>query len=1468
MLMNLAWLNRSWQQSILSLAASFKLFALVISVTCFVSQAAAVSVPKPLEPWLEWVEHSIEAEDPKFRCVKYNGAAEQKDCALPSRLSIKITESGAAFDQYWQLDRATWVQLPGDAGAWPVIAGRQIVRKNSLPFTYLESGVHRLRGVLQWTNGVPRQLSVPEQSALIDVVDQQNRRVSASVVSGKLVLSAPPKVIDKESKPENALSIEVYRLLKEGQLFTVETHIRLRVSGQEREVLLGDALLDGFELLSASSPLPAQQEARGLRVQIKPGEWRIVLRSRHIGEVSQLTMPGGDSDNNTLAQWPQQELWAYQADTAIRLVDLQGLPAIDPSQTNMPGAWQRFPSFVLAGGDSLIFKKRQRGVNQADNRLSLRRDVRVDFDGSGYTFTDLVSGQLNQGWRLEASPEIQLGSATDTRSNQALLITESNRAADRAEIEGAATIKGIELREQGLSIAADSRYEQAGLKLPANGWLHELGAAEINLFIPPGWSLLGVFGADSVENTGLSRWTLLDLFIVLLVIIAAWQVFGVLFSVMMAGLLVLSWHNAIAPHWLWLNLVIAWALWRAVPEGKLKSAVNIYRSFVVLVLIMVSIPFAVDQLRRVIYDSYDTYGQQSQREIGLYNKVSSSAIAAARRGKFTDNEGFSIQADEAIVAEAMTEPRPQEYSKVSSALKRLTKEPRASGGAAQAKNNIQMIDGGVIQTGPGVPTWQYDIARIRVAGPVAEGAELKVLLLRPWMMNIVHLTMVILLAGVLLQLVRGLNPSQLNLAAFKSNNAKSSSPTSNSGSQTGNVKVSMLFGLALTSILSFLVFTHEATAQAMPNENLLERLEHQLKQQEQGECRNACISFAKQLIRIDKDLLQIDIDVHADERRLVALPGDANQWLPSQVLLNGEPATGLLRRTVSVTKQLQRRSAVSTDNLLWLLVPEGIHQVNIKGAAPTEDFSLTIPTPTAITEVQASAWQVSGLQGGKHKAALQFNKKAGVSRQLVKASTAEKKPTSSKIEPSPFFELRRDLVFDQTWRIENTVRRLSSDNNSASLLIELLPGEQVVSEAELVDGKIRINFSGRDRQQQWRSILEPKHELRFSAPSYQSGQPWQESWSLKVSSLWHISTEGIPANSSSLANGYWQPLWRPWPGEQLTIKVEKPSPAAGPSLTIQQSQLHVKAGKRSRDIQLTLDLRSSVGGQHPIQLPANSKLKQVQINGRSLPLRLEEKQGYAELVLSLSPGTQKVQLEFSVPEGLTTRLETPQINLNSASVNSHIAVDLPLSRWVLFAGGSSLGPVVLIWGLLLVLVFIAYAFSQLKSLPLSFGAWLLLLVGLSQLHIISCAVVIGWLALIAYYKNLAEKQTAPAYNALQLLVGLWAVVAALVLIAAVQKGLLGLPSMHIEGNGSSANNLLWYEDRSDETLPTAWVLSVPLIAYRVMMLLWSLWLAFSVLRWVRWAWQEFSRGGLWRKPIVKKAKSDTSSAVSSKINAE
>ena len=96
--------------------------------------------------------------------------------------------------------------------------------------------------------------------------------------------------------------------------------------------------------------------------------------------------------------------------------------------------------------------------------------------------------------------------------------------------------------------------------------------------------------------------------------------------------------------------------------------------------------------------------------------------------------------------------------------------------------------------------------------------------------------------------------------------------------------------------------------------------------------------------------------------------------------------------------------------------------------------------------------------------------------------------------------------------------------------------------------------------------------------------------------------------------------------------------------------------------------------------------------------------------------------------------------------------------------------------------------------------------------------------------------------------------ALMALFEAVKAGLIGAPEMQIAGNGSTAWTLHWTQDRIGDTLPRPWTLSLPVWFYRGLMLIWSLWLAYTLLGWLKWGWGCFSKDGAWKKkpPRAKK----------------
>jgi hypothetical protein len=128
--------------------------------------------------------------------------------------------------------------------------------------------------------------------------------------------------------------------------------------------------------------------------------------------------------------------------------------------------------------------------------------------------------------------------------------------------------------------------------------------------------------------------------------------------------------------------------------------------------------------------------------------------------------------------------------------------------------------------------------------------------------------------------------------------------------------------------------------------------------------------------------------------------------------------------------------------------------------------------------------------------------------------------------------------------------------------------------------------------------------------------------------------------------------------------------------------------------------------------------------------------------------------------------------------------------------------------------------------------WMLLVIGLTQVPLAAAFVVIGWLFFLAWRGSESFQRLGNGgYNTLQVALMLLTLAAMGILFTAVGEGLLGRPEMFIIGNGSVQTALRWFQPRSEN---------------RLLMLAWALWLAASLIRWLRVGWQNFSSGGYFR----------------------
>jgi hypothetical protein len=628
---------------------------------------------------------------------------------------------------------------------------------------------------------------------------------------------------------------------------------------------------------------------------------------------------------------------------------------------------------------------------------------------------------------------------------------------------------------------------------------------------------------------------------------------------------------------------------------------------------------------------------------------------------------------------------------------------------------------------------------------------------------------------------------------------------------------------AAAAVLLALAFPGATRAEEpSPSPDTLQELKRRLL--EAPDCAPSCASSPRMLVEATPSTLRLRLEVLAGAETAVPLPGNAQHWVPETVLVDGRPSAALWR---------------ATNGTLWLAVSEGAHQVQLEGALPPRaTVQIELPLRPHRVEAKVEGWTLDGLhEDGLSDENLQLSRKGQGDKGAGAALQLGTLP--------PFVRVERYLVLGLQWTVETRVERMTPTGAAVVLEVPLLPGESVTSsELRVQGGKALVNMPANSTVAAWSSVLDPKSPIELVAPK---GIPWVEVWRLDVSPVWHVQLSGIPVVAQQDASGAKLPEWWPWPGESVKVEVIRPGSVQGQTLTIDQSALEVTPGARATTVTFTANLRSSRGGLHPLKLPEGAELQSVTINGAQQPIRQEGR----TVAIPLVPGSMSIALAWRQNGGMSGAWRTPEVEAGTPTVNADLSVKVPQDRWVLFLWGPRMGPAVLFWSFLLVLLGVSVGLGQVRWTPLGTRHWVLLALGLSQVPIPAILVVFGWLLLLGWRRK--QELSGAWFNLRQVGLVLITAVAIAILAVSVHGGLLGQPEMQVSGNGSSPWQLRWFQDRTQVALPTATIVSVPMLVYRGAMLAWSMWMALAMLGWLRWGWQSFADGGLWKRrppPVV------------------
>ena len=648
--------------------------------------------------------------------------------------------------------------------------------------------------------------------------------------------------------------------------------------------------------------------------------------------------------------------------------------------------------------------------------------------------------------------------------------------------------------------------------------------------------------------------------------------------------------------------------------------------------------------------------------------------------------------------------------------------------------------------------------------------------------------------------------------------------------------------IKLKNLLLFLCLTTPLVGWAAdyPNESILKELKERILEKEN--CLKICATIEKMEIKIkNEEVLEVDLKVHSSALTELMLPLGINQKIHNIKINN------------------QSYSQIRKTNLgYYLAIKPGIWNINIEAEALNSWAVVTPNSPKLILGAQSQS-TVNNNQDYVNLN-ISLNLKSNKNKNDPGVNQNKQAKIEKKIKIDPYFILERKFYFErENIRSQNILRPLFKFDGSATLTVPLLKEEKVITKLsdEIIQSIVNENklvLSLNDNANfSWQSIIKPEDFNNLVA-----SQDYFENWHFYLSDNWVGNFEPKIKNSHYNQLDYYAvKSWTPWPGEQLKIKIEAPQFEKGRTMAIQEEKYDTVWSGSGAKINVSAKLVNTLSADLIGEIDENLKINNIYLNGGNLNYRLEKN----KLSITIPPGEHNLNIQGNYNKSAWGMVDMPKINwqVESSNIEHTLKHD---GVWVLWAGGSSIHPSTLFWGIILAIAVISFYLNKTNLFPLKTIGLFLFFAGITQgFYNTNWLVLIfiygAWLAAFGYrakYYQFEEGKNRFLFNLYQLFLVLFSLIIVPSLFNVINSSLLqGTPNMYMIGINSHFNNIYWY----GFTQSKPWILATPIWVFKTLMLLWSVWLAWTMIGLAKWMWIAFSRGGYWAsasKIILKEEK--------------
>ncbi len=1195
------------QHQRLTVSVSALLFCILSHVVLILSFGsgtafAKVSPPPGLEGWAPWVSEDLD----HLQCAQRSSG---HYCVWMSDLEIEVRGQSATLSYTVQMGKRGLAPLLDDhrlsIGEVNLIHDdgqpepQVVIWRDKRAWVELAKGLHHLRASVTWDEQI-NSIKIPRDVARVKLSDQAGERswVERDQEGAVWLKDRATRAdsVNKERKTHPEATAKIFRVWRDEIPLKVETHLHLNISGKPREIVFGQLLPAGAIATDLESELDVDWVRDGLRVYVRPGKATIKLKAVFPNPVTTLSVP-----KVTGGEVAPQEVWVWHSQELLRSVKLSGLNEVDPDFTALPGKLRGGThTWLASAGEKLVIEELKRGVSRRpSNKLRLERSLWLDLDGSGYSARDKIHGELRASSRLNVLSKGTLGRASMSSDGQTipLLITQDHPVSQRngkglnssADTPG---LEGLELRVERLDLEADFRYSEHKADIPALDWSESMESLMVKLNLPPGWKLFTVSGADLCPDDWLTSWAMIDVFLVALITIGAYKLFGLFWSIIALLCLVLF-HGDADFHLEWLSLIVGYFLLsNALANRLFMKLILVGFSFVTLQFVVLTLDLCKTDIRVAIHPQVDKENLAGfSYDSHHMNRKPSKSISRMSEVHINDVRGSW---------------------------------KKSKYGEVQVNRQLQLLDQNtVVQTGPGIPNWSWREHDIYFDSPVESGRAITITLIEPiWLRTLSASRALLLLTFLLFFLtrlrrldwrqLRGEHSNEslsshkagatllvftlITLGGMISASAQESYPvqdpvqeqqqvvddvnnTLNEGvkvNENSNTTLNHQVNLNQTASLrhkrqdSSVKAKDKSLLSLQPTAELMKEWRERMVAQ--NRCHGECIYLGDMNLSLKDRLIELTVMVHAERDSFVILPGTINdvQWKVVTV------------KESSLPLRVEIGKGDTSGGYITARVPRGVHLLKAWGSVlEVNSFDLAIHDLPKRLEVSLEGWAEENVRRGKVSPLLTFTREA-----TVKAKAKRERDSRVNVDYS-WFEVSRSLNLGPTWQVVTQVTRLSTDSVEEVILPRIINERVLSSELEVSPQGVRVTFDKGQRTVGYLSEMSPVAQLTLTAPDKVR---WSERWTLNCGVIWSCETSGL--NPVSLGGDSQASLtWRPWPQESVSVTVNRPISVVGAEVTANSVIYEFTPGDHLAKGSVTLSLNASRGGSRSLTLPDGAQLR-------------------------------------------------------------------------------------------------------------------------------------------------------------------------------------------------------------------------------------------------------------------------------------